>query len=117
MWEIKTTDRFDEWLIAQNDHTRASVLAALIVLRTKGPGLPRPWADTIKGARYSNIKELRIQCRGEPIRAFFAFDPRRAAIVLCAGSKAGNEKRFYAEMISRAEQEYANYLKKPEKEE
>jgi hypothetical protein len=50
VWEIKTTDRFDEWLIAQNDHTRASVLAALIVLRTKGPGLPRPWADTIKGA-------------------------------------------------------------------
>lgn len=75
MWEIKTTDRFDEWLIAQNDYTRASVLAALIVLRTKGPGLPSPWADTIKGARYSNMKELRIQCRGEPIRAFSLLIP------------------------------------------
>jgi hypothetical protein len=48
--------------------------------------------------------------------ALFRFDPRRAAIVLCAGSKAGNEKRFYAEMISRAEQEYANYLKTRERE-
>jgi DNA-binding transcriptional regulator YiaG len=34
---------------------------------------------------------------------------------VCAGSKAGNEKRFYAEMISRAEQEYANYLKNQRK--
>ncbi|WP_354690379.1 hypothetical protein [Phytobacter sp. RSE-02] len=48
---------------------------------------------------------------------FHIADYHFAAIVLCAGSKAGNEKHFYAEMISRAEQEYANYLKKPEKEE
>jgi hypothetical protein len=116
VWEIKTTDRFDEWLIAQNDHACERFGGADRVANER-PRIAQTLADTIKGARYSNMKELRIQCRGEPIRAFFAFDPRRAAIVLCAGSKAGNEKRFYAEMISRAEQEYANYLKKPEKEE
>lgn len=116
MWEIKTTARFDDWFCTQNDHTRASILASLIVLRQKGPGLPRPWADTIKGARYRNMKELRIQSHGDPIRAFFAFDPRRTAILLCAGNKVGNEKRFYAEMIPLAEQEYANYLRELEKE-
>lgn len=77
MWEIKTTDAFDHWYRSLSDADRAGVLAALMVLRGKGPGLPRPYADTVKGSRYSNMKELRIQCRGEPLRAFFAFDPYR----------------------------------------
>ena len=40
------------------------------------------------------MKELRIQYAGRPIRAFFAFDPVRQAIVLCAGDKS-NDKAFY----------------------
>ncbi|RBN10729.1 diaminopimelate decarboxylase, partial [Klebsiella pneumoniae] len=77
MWEIKTTDAFDHWFRSLSDADRACVLAALMVLREKGPGLPRLYADTVKGSRYSNMKELRIQSRGEPLRAFFAFDPYR----------------------------------------
>ncbi|QKJ87610.1 Diaminopimelate decarboxylase [Paramixta manurensis] len=112
MWSIKTTDTFDNWFASLNDTDRACVLAALMVLREKGPGLPRPYADTIKRSRYNNMKELRIQSRGNPIRAFFAFDPHRCGILLCAGSKAGNEKRFYDEMLPLAEREFANYLNK-----
>ncbi len=63
MWEIKTTDMFDEWFSRLEDTDRASVLASLIILREKGPQLPRPYADTVKGARYSNMKELRVQSR------------------------------------------------------
>jgi len=74
VWSIKTTDVFDGWFRSLSAIDRASVLAALIVLREKGSGLPRPYADTIKGSRYSNMKELRIQSRGDPLRAFFAFD-------------------------------------------
>lgn len=111
MWLIKTTDAFDAWLNAQSDTDRARVQAVLIVLRQKGPQLPRPWADTVKGSQYSNMKELRIQSRGDPIRAFFAFDPQRAAILLCAGNKVGNEKRFYDLMIPLADREFAGYLK------
>ncbi|MEQ9886610.1 type II toxin-antitoxin system RelE/ParE family toxin [Pectobacterium zantedeschiae] len=112
MWRIETTDAFDRWLSALNDIDRACVLAALIVLREKGPMLPRPYADTVKGSRYSNMKELRIQSRGVPIRAFFAFDPHRRGILLCAGNKSGNEKRFYDEMIPFADREFTNYLEK-----
>ncbi|MEQ9945627.1 type II toxin-antitoxin system RelE/ParE family toxin [Pectobacterium aroidearum] len=112
MWRIETTDAFDRWLSALNDRDRACVLAALIVLREKGPMLPRPYADTVKGSRYSNMKELRIQSRGMPIRAFFAFDPHRRGILLCAGNKSGNEKRFYEEMVPLADREFTNYLKK-----
>ena len=110
MWKIETTDRFDRWLMSLDDVDRACVLAGLIVLREKGPALSRPYADTIKGSRYSNLKELRLQSKGDPIRAFFAFDPWRIGIVLCAGCKVGNEKRFYAEMVPLAEREFARHL-------
>ena len=112
MWKIKTTDRFDWWYSALQDKERACVLAALMVLREKGPALPRPWVDTVKGSRYNNMKELRIQHCGKPIRAFFAFDPQRTAILLCAARKAGNEKRFYNVMIAIADRELTVYLNK-----
>lgn len=108
---IKTTDTFERWFTSLNDTDRARVLAALLVLREKGPGLSRPYADTLRGSRYSNMKELRIQSRGEPIRAFFALGPARTGIVLCAGNKVGNEKRFYDEMLPVAEREFTNWLK------
>ena len=111
MWSIKTTDTFDAWLSTQNDTDRARIHATLMVLALKGPHLPRPWADTVKGSQYSNMKELRVQSHGEPFRAFYAFDFRRCAILLCAGNKTGREKRFYDEMIPLADREFASYLK------
>lgn len=67
MWAINTTDRFDRWFTSLDDTDRASVLAAMLVLREKGPGLSRPYADTLKGSRHSNMKVLRIQSKGDPL--------------------------------------------------
>jgi hypothetical protein len=58
------------------------------------------------------MKELRVQSKGRPLRAFFAFDPQRSAILLCAGDKTGDEKRFYKEMIKLADAEYRKHLNK-----
>lgn len=116
MWLIETTDTFDIWFDALNDIDRANVLASMMVLREKGPLLTRPYADTVNGSRHSNMKELRVQSQGEPIRAFFAFDPKRRGILLCAGNKTGNDKRFYDEMIPVADREFATHLKKLNKE-
>jgi hypothetical protein len=55
------------------------------------------------------MKELRVQHRGKPLRAFFIFDPLRQAIVLCIGNKGG-KKRFYKEMLDIAEQQYELHL-------
>jgi hypothetical protein len=110
VWAINTTDRFDRWFTSLDDTERASVLAALLVLREKGPGLSRPYADTLKGSRHSNMKELRIQSKGDPLRAFFAFDPNRTGIVLCAGNKVGNERLFYDEMLLVADREFTHWL-------
>lgn len=112
MWDIQTTDRFDEWFDALDDTDRENVIAILIVLRQKGPLLSRPYADTVNGSVHKNMKELRIQSKGDPIRAFFAFDPDRTAILLCAGKKTGREKRFYEEMIPIADQEFSAHLSK-----
>lgn len=116
MWLIETTDTFDFWFDALDDMDRANVLASMIVLGEKGPMLSRPYADTVKGSCHSNMKELRIQSKGDPIRAFFAFDPKRRGILLCAGNKTGNDKRFYDEMIPIADREFTAHLKKLNKE-
>ncbi len=116
MWTIETTDTFDEWFDTLDDTDRANVLASMMVLRDRGPTLPRPYADTLYGSSYSNMKELRVQSKGDPLRAFFAFDPKRKGILLCAGNKTGDEKRFYEVMIPIADREFAAHLDKLKKE-
>lgn len=116
MWAIETTDTFDEWFDTLDDTDRANVLASMMVLRDRGPRLSRPYADTLYGSSYSNMKELRVQSKGDPLRAFFAFDPKRKGILLCAGNKTGDEKRFYEVMIPIADREFAAHLDKLKKE-
>jgi len=111
MWEVITTDRFDTWYDALDEKDRTNVLAAMLVLSDYGPRLSRPYADTVNGSSFPNMKELRVQSRGKPIRVFYAFDPQRCAILLCGGNKSGAGNRFYREMISMADHEYAEHLK------
>lgn len=108
-WVVVLTERFKSWLNEQDDPLKESVVIALRNLEVYGPLLARPLADTIKGSQFANMKELRIQHQGKPIRAFFAFDPLRQAIVLCAGDKQ-NDKKFYDTMIAIADAEFKHYL-------
>ena len=55
------------------------------------------------------MKELRTQSGGNPLRTFFAFDPRRSAILLIGGGKTGNN-RFYDRMIPLAANLYDEHL-------
>ena len=55
------------------------------------------------------MKELCVQHRGKPLRAFFAFDLLRQAIVLCIADKGG-KKRFYTDMLAIADQQYELHL-------
>ena len=45
------------------------------------------------------------------VRIFFAFDPRRVAILLIGGDKAGKTKRFYRQMIPKADKIYDAHLR------
>ena len=109
MWTVITTDLFNAWLEQQDESTQEKILAALVVLQQQGPSLGRPLVDTVYDSKFTNMKELRVQHKGKPLRAFFAFDPLRQAIVLCIGDKGGN-KRFYKEMLVVADQQYTIHL-------
>jgi hypothetical protein len=61
------------------------------------------------------MRELRVQSAGEPLRVFYAFDPRRTAILLVAGNKTG-DSRFYQRMIPVADRLYDDYLDELRKE-
>ena len=74
-----------------------------------GPALGRPYADTVRQSAFSNMKELRTQAKGDPLRTFFAFDPRRSAILLIGGDKTGDD-HFYERMVPQADRLYATYL-------
>jgi hypothetical protein len=58
------------------------------------------------------MKELRVDAEGGIWRIAFAFDPKRRAILLTGGSKAGISKdRFYAALIRIADARYGQHLK------
>ncbi|MCR1838454.1 type II toxin-antitoxin system RelE/ParE family toxin [Pasteurella caecimuris] len=113
-WEIILQDPLLNWFESLVEDDLLKIYAALELLSTEGPQLGRPYADTIQGSKYPNLKELRVQSKLSVFRLFFIFDPIRQAIVLCGGYKKGKkgkkEKLFYKEMIALAEQTYDNYL-------
>ena len=76
----------------------------------KGVALGHPYSSQIKGSRHDHMRELRVQHKGRPIRVFYAFDPRRVAIVLIAGDKTG-DNRFYEKMVPIADDLYDEHLK------
>jgi predicted XRE-type DNA-binding protein len=101
-WGITTTGTFDAWFDELSDALQMRVLVAVGLVREVGPGLGRPHVDTVNGSEYPNMKELRVQASGAPIRIFFAFDPERAAVMLLGGDKTG-DGRFYQRMLRRAD--------------
>jgi len=109
MWDVEFTDEFGVWWHVLDEQEQESVAASVELLRRLGPHLGRPHVDTIQGSRHSNMKELRTQHQGRPLRTLFAFDPRRCAILLIGGDKTGDD-RFYERMIPEADRLYDAHL-------
>jgi hypothetical protein len=109
-WEIEYTDEFEAWWNSLDEDEQESLAASIGLVEQLGPQLPRPHSDTVNGSKHSNMKELRTQHRGRPIRTFYAFDPRRMAILLIGGDKTG-DARFYDRMIPLADKLYDRHLK------
>ena len=60
-----------------------------------GPQLRFPHSSGVAGSTHTHMRELRVQSGGRPLCIFYAFDPRRTAILLVGGDKTGDE-RFVA---------------------
>jgi hypothetical protein len=87
------------------------ILALACLLQQFGPQLGRPRVDTLNGSCHANMKELRFSATGGEWRVAFAFDPKRTAILLIAGDKSGvSERRFYRELIRKADGRFNAHL-------
>jgi len=57
------------------------------------------------------MKELRFDASDGVWRVAFAFDRSRKAILLVAGDKSGgSEKRFYRQLLAKADQRFGDHL-------
>ena len=59
--------------------------------------------------------ELRVRSSGRPVRVFYAFGPRRTAILLIGGDKTGDAK-FYERLVPLADWLYDEHLQELKKE-
>jgi hypothetical protein len=113
-WEILLVEEVAEWFddLTKNDPVTADLVEdAVDRLAEIGPALGRPLVDRIKGSRHHNMKELRPGSTGpSEVRILFAFDPVRRAVLLVAGDKAGNWKRWYDIAIPVADARYDAHL-------
>jgi hypothetical protein len=114
-WRIEITDDFFEWFRSLTESQQDAVRVDIEVLEKMGPYLGRPFVDSIKGSRHSNMKELRTMHGRRHLRSFFAFDPRRTAILLLGGDKTG-DKKFYDRMVPLADRLFDQYLAELRKE-
>jgi hypothetical protein len=117
-WEIITSESYDAWFSEQTEYDQFLIRAKVYLLEEQGPYLGRPYADTLKGSKsLSNLKELRTQTDAHVFRIAYIFDPERNGLLLTGGDKKGkNQRKFYKNLISEAEQIYAAYLEKKAKE-
>jgi hypothetical protein len=90
-WEIESSDQVKGWRGSLDAISAERFEAALQLLQQSGPGLGRPTADTVHHSRHQNMKELRVGS----MRALFAFDSRRTAVLLVAGDKSNDWKGWY----------------------
>lgn len=100
--------QFNNWFDEQSESLQEAISALLDVLEEEGPELSRPYVDTLNGSRLRNLKELRIQHKGDPWRILFAFDSQRVAVLLVGGNKRGN-RHWYTEHIPIAEKRFQEH--------
>ena len=109
-WEVEVSDEFRQWYLGLSIEERSSVASCVELLELHGPELGRPYVDTLRGSAFPNMKELRVQHLGRPLRILFAFDPRRNAYLILGGDKTG-DKNWYIDEIHRPDAICAQYLK------
>lgn len=121
MWSVEYSDSFQDWWLDLTESQQNAVTAKVELLQEEGPSLGRPSVDTISGSRHPNMKELRTG-QGGALRIFFAFDPRRSAILLIGGNKSPvdpttpNWNAWYELFVPIADDLYDDHLNELRKE-
>jgi hypothetical protein len=107
-WVVLLLEEVEAWYFELDTEAMTAVTGAIDLLEQEGSTLGRPTVDKVKGSKFHSMKELRPA--GTSIRILFLFDPRRQAVLLLAGDKAGNWETWYDKNIPIAEHRYQDWL-------
>jgi hypothetical protein len=113
-WEVEYTDEFVDWWTSLSEDEQVEIAAKVELLEKHGPTLPRPHADVITSSRHANMKELRGKVGGRHLRVLYAFDPRRAALLLIGGNKTGTAN-WYEKFVPIADDLFDQHLRQLKK--
>jgi len=112
--EVIVTHEFADWYEGLTEPEQNAVERVVDLLEERGATLTFPLSSGIKGSKFSSMRELRIQHRGEPYRVLYAFDPVRQAVLLMGGVKTGQGNRWYEDAIRQADKLFAEYVQETE---
>lgn len=108
-WEVEFTDEFETWWHTLSESEQGKVDARVRLLMERGPNLGFPFSSQVKTSRFPEMRELRAQAGGDPLRMLYAFDPRRTAILLVAGDKTGDD-RWYETNVPLADRLFERHI-------
>jgi hypothetical protein len=110
-WAVAYHEDYWAELQLETEAVQDAVIAVAEFLKHSGPLLKRPYADTLNGSRFPNMKELRITLPDGEWRVVYAFDPARQAILLTGGCKSGvSSRQFYSRLVRTADERFTNHL-------
>ena len=115
-WVVEIGDEFESEFDELHEDVRTEILAMTRLLQQFGPQLGRPRVDTLNDSRHASMKELQFGVAdGEWSMPLLSI--RSKAILLVAGDKSGgSEKRFYRELIRKADDRFDSHLARLKKE-
>ena len=112
-WIVEFHPLFAKEYLKFSKTVQDKLLEEILMLEEFGSQLGRPIVDTLNSSQHSNMKELRFNADNGVWRTAFAFDPERKAILLVAGDKSGgNQKRFYKQLLKKADQRFSDHLQR-----
>lgn len=111
-WTVLWMAEFRSWYEGLSPEQVAAVDYSVALLAEHGPLLGMPHAKKVTDAP-EPIIELRPSSRKYAMRVFYAFNPRREAVLILGGDKKGvaDEGPWTAKMAKRASRAWDAYLR------
>ena len=113
-WSVEYTNEFGSWWAMLPEKTQDDLVAAVGLLKERGPGLAPPHAFETRESHHRRMRELRVRRGGAPIRVLHAFDSRDSAILLIGTAENGDDGSFLR-LVQWADALYDSHLGKAEK--
>jgi hypothetical protein len=113
-WEVEFTDQFQRWWNMLTEGQQDDLAQSVRHLIEFGPALGFPHSSKVTSSRYPQMRELRTQSAGRPLRTLYAFNPLRTAVLLIGGDKTGDDRWYdkFVPLADRLFEEHLNELKR-----